>query len=195
MVEKSEDIGKAKGAKSVGSPATAKVGKGTPITVKKRDMSPRALGLDILTRFYLGETDLEMMKRRALRYENRTISDEEAVLAILTDMMRGSQDLQQKASLMEGIAEYQSTMGHDPRPVLSEMHKVELTFFKEMGFERVSLTCRKDACPHCKAHDGKVIPIAEALAKMPLPHPDCTKMPHSKARPFCRCRYYGEYIG
>ena len=46
-----------------------------------------------------------------------------------------------------------------------------------------------------KLSNGKVIPIEEALAKMPLPHPDCTKMPHSKARPFCRCRYYGEYIG
>lgn len=193
MVKNSE-AGTAKGTKNNKAP-TVKVGKAAPITVKKRDLSPRALGLDILARFYLGETDLEMTKRRALRYENRTISDEEAVLALLTGLMRDSQDLQQKAHLMEGIAEYQSSLGDDPRPVLSEMHKMELTIFKEIGFERVNITCRTDACPQCRPQDGKVLSVDEALSSMPLPHRDCTKLPHSKARPFCRCRYYGEYIG
>jgi hypothetical protein len=75
------------------------------------------------------------------------------------------------------------------------MHKMELTIFKEIGFERVNITCRTDACPQCKPQDGKVLSVEEALSSMPLPHRDCIKLPHSKARPFCRCKYYGEYIG
>jgi len=96
---------------------------------------------------------------------------------------------------MENIAEYQSSIGEDPRPVLKEMHKLELNIFKEIGFEKVSIASRKDACAQCKRQDGKVLSLEEALGAMPLPHLECTKLSHSRARPFCRCRYYGEYIG
>jgi hypothetical protein len=187
--------GKTKATVSPKSSAPVKVSKSAPIIVKKRDLSPRAIGLEILARSYLGEMDLEMAKRRALRYENRNISDEEAVLALLTELLRNSEDMQQKAKIMENIAEYQSSIGEDPRPVLKEMHKLELNIFKEIGFERVSISSRKDACAHCKKQDGKVLSLEEALGAMPLPHPECTKLSHSRARPFCRCRFYGEYIG
>ncbi len=85
MTEKNKE-GKAKATVSPKSSAPVKVSKSTPIIVKKRDLSPRAIGLEILARSYLGEMDLEMAKRRALRYENRNISDEEAVLALLTEL-------------------------------------------------------------------------------------------------------------
>lgn len=187
--------GKTKATVSPKSSAPVKVSKSAPIIVKKRDLSPRAIGLEILARSYLGEMDLEMAKRRALRYENRNISDEEAVLALLTELLRNSEDMQQKAKIMENIAEYQSSIGEDPRPVLREMHKLELNIFKEIGFEKVSITSRKDACAQCKKQDGKVLSLQEALGAMPLPHPECNKLSHSRARPFCRCRYYGEYKG
>ena len=187
--------GKTKATVSPKSSAPVKVSKSAPIIVKKRDLSPRAIGLDILARFYLGEMDLEMAKRRALRYENRQISDEEAVLALLTELLRNSDDMQQKAKIMENIAEFQSSIGEDPRPVLREMHKLELNIFKEIGFERVSISSRKDACAQCKKQDGTVFSLEEAVGAMPLPHPECTKQSYSRARPFCRCRYYGEYIG
>jgi hypothetical protein len=169
------------------------VSKSSPITIIKRERTNRDIGLEILSRSYMGEADIELIKRRALRYENRQIGDEEAVLAILTELIRGAEDHQLKAKLIEAVAEYQSVLGMDPRPVLGEMHRTELGIYKDLGFERVSIVCKKDACPACKKNDGVVITIEDALEKMPLPHKNCTRLSQPKASPYCRCRYFGEY--
>lgn len=172
-----------------------KVSRSTPIKVLKRDLSPKQLGMDILKRFYIGEMDLDMIKRRALHMEGRVLDDEEAVLALLTDMMRTADDPQIKATIMEAIAEFQSLLGVDPRPVLAEMHKTELRIFKELGFESVSINCKEGACPVCRKQNGAKLTIEEALAVMPLPHGACTRRAHSKAMPFCRCKYCGDFTG
>lgn len=177
------------------APLPNQVTKGTKIRLVKRDMEPRDLGLRILSRFYMGEADLEMARRRVLHRENRKIGDVEAVLALLTDLIRNADDPQMKAQVMEGIAEFQSSIGQDPRPVLAEMHRMELQIFKDLGFERVSIDCKKDACPTCRKQANLVLGIEKAIEDVPLPHPACTNLPHSKARPFCRCRFYGEYRG
>ena len=127
--------------------------------------------------------------------EGRAIGDEEAVLALLTEMIRNADDPQIKARLMESVAEYLSALGRDPRPVLAEMHKMELKIFKDIGFERVSIMCKDLACPACRKQNGKVVSIDQALIDMPLPHPGCTKKMGPKASPFCRCKYFGEYRG
>jgi len=171
------------------------VSKASPIKIVKRDMPLREQGMKILAKFYMGETDLEMAKRRAQRFEGKVLSDEEAVLALLSNLIRNSDDPQMKAKLMEAVAEYQSICGLDSRLVLGEMHRMELRIFKELGFEAVSIECKKDACPSCKALNGQRITIEQAMATMPLPHLPCTKRTHSKAAPLCRCRYFGEYSG
>src|SRR5512138_3265863 len=139
------------------------VTRSTPIKVKSRERPPvREMGVQILSRFYMGEMDLDMMKRRALKYENRQIGDEEAVLALLTELMRNADNSQMKAKMMEAIAEFQSVIGMDPRPVLAEMHKMELKIYEDLGFENVTITCQKDACPVCKKQDGATISIKRA---------------------------------
>jgi len=173
---------------------TKTVTKASPIKIVKRDMPLREQGMKILAKFYMGEMDLEMAKRRAQRFEGKVLSDEEAVLSLLTTLIRNSDDPQMKAKLMEAVAEYQSICGMDSRLVLGEMHRMELRIFKDLGFEAVTIECRKDACPSCKALNGEKITIEQALAMMPLPHQSCTKRTHSKAAPLCRCRYFGEYI-
>ena len=170
------------------------VSKTSPIKIVKRDMPLREQGMRILAKYYMGETDLEMAKRRAQRYEGKVLSDEEGVLALLTNLIRNSDDPQMKAKLMESVAEYQSLLGMDPRMVLAEMHRMELRIFKELGFEAVTIECKKDACAICKTMNGQKLTIEQALAAMPLPHPACTKRTHSKATPLCRCRYFGEYM-
>ncbi|MCE5296067.1 MAG: hypothetical protein LLG16_03060 [Euryarchaeota archaeon] len=182
-------------AKKVEPKAPVKVTRSTPIKVLNRDRSPRELGIEILARFYMGEMDLDMVKRRALRYEGRTIGDDEAVLMLLSDMIRNAEDHQLKARLMEAIAEFYSILGQDPRRVLAEMHKTELGIFKEIGFEHVTISCKDGACPACRKHDGAKLSVEEALALMPLPHAACTRKVHSKAAPFCRCKYFGEFVG
>jgi len=172
-----------------------KVTRSTPIKVIKRDRPAREQGLEILARFYMGEMDVEMMKRRALKFEGRKIGDEEAIMALLDDMIRNSDHPQIKARCMEAIAEFQSIMGQDPRRVLAEMHKMELSIFKDLGFESVSISCKDGACAACKRQDGAKLTIEQALEMMPLPHVACTKRAHSKAAPFCRCKYFGEYTG
>lgn len=172
-----------------------KVTKATPIKIMKKDTSLREQGLKILARFYIGEMDLELIKRRALYFEKRQLTDEEAVLAVLTELIRNTDDPQLKAKQMEAVAEFQSLCGMDPRPVLAEMHKMELSIFKELGFEAVTIECHKGACSTCRTQKGKKMKIDEVLIRMPLPHPSCSTRPNPKAAPFCRCRYYGEYIG
>lgn len=169
------------------------VARSSPIRIIKRDRSNRDIGLEILSRSFMGEADIELIKRRAMRYENRQIGDEEAVLAILTELIRDAEDQQIKAKLIDAVAEFQSMIGMDPKPVLTEMHKTELGIFKELGFERVSIVCKENACPSCKKKNGVVISIEEALEKMPLPHPTCTRLPNPRAAPYCRCHYFGEY--
>ncbi|OPY34515.1 MAG: hypothetical protein A4E32_00244 [Methanomassiliicoccales archaeon PtaU1.Bin124] len=164
-----------------------RVTKATPIKVVKRDLPLRDIGLKVLAQFYMGETDLEMAKRRAKRYENRDLSDMEAVLSLLSTLIQNADDPQMKAKLMAAVGEYQSVCGLDPNMALGEMHRMELRIFKELGFEAVT--------PACKKYDGVKLTIEEALSAMPLPHPACTKRLHSKATPLCRCRYYGEYMG
>lgn len=171
------------------------VSKTSPIKIVKRDTPLREQGMKVLAKFYMGEMDLEMAKRRAQRYEGKMLSDEEGVLALLTNLIRNSDDPQMKAKLMESVAEYQSLLGMDPRLVLAEMHRMELRIFKDLGFEAVTIECKKDACPTCKAMNGQKLSIDQAINAMPLPHPACTKRTHSKASPLCRCRYFGEYMG
>ncbi|HSV42576.1 MAG TPA: hypothetical protein VLH13_04110 [Methanomassiliicoccales archaeon] len=194
MIEKKSSTKIDAGAKPAAKAAGSRVTRSTPIKVRTRDASTREVGIKILSRFHMGEMDLEMIIRRALRYENRKIGDEEAVMALLTELMRNADNPQMKAKMMEAIAEFQSIIGIDPRPVLAEMHKMELNIFKDLGFEKVTITCKKDACPVCRRQDGANITIEEAQAIMPLPHPACIKLPHPKAKAFCRCHYLGEYI-
>jgi hypothetical protein len=173
----------------------ARIGKATPIKIVKRDTPLREQGLKILAKFYMGEMDLELVKKRVFHHEGRQIGDTEAVLALLTELIRNADDPQMKARLMESVAEFQSLCGMDPRPVLAEMHRQELRIYKELGFEAVIIECKKDACPACKPSNGKKLTIDMANEMMPLPHPACTKRAHAKAAPFCRCRYFGEYRG
>ena len=173
----------------------ARVTKATPIKVMKRDLPLREIGLKILAQFYMGETDLEMAKRRAKRYEGRDLTDAEGVLSLLTSLIQNADDPQMKTKLMAATGEFQSICGLDPNLALAEMHRTELRIFKDLGFEAVTIECQKDACAACKQYDGAKLTIEEAMAHMPLPHPACSKKLHSKASPLCRCRYYGEYMG
>src|SRR5512133_3864117 len=99
MVEKKSATKIGAGAKPAAKTA-GKVTRSTPIKVKTRDASAREVGIKILSRFYMGEMDLDMIIRRALRYENRQIGDEEAVMALLTELMRNADNPQMKAKMM-----------------------------------------------------------------------------------------------
>ena len=82
--------------------------------------------------------------------------------------------------------------GRPHRHVTESAMKAELMGFQQVGINSVQVsTCQDErVCAECRALDGAVFTVADAMERMPLPGRDCTdakdKNPHGGR---CRCRY------
>ena len=82
--------------------------------------------------------------------------------------------------------------GRPHRHVTRLANKTQLIGFQELGIDRVRVGTSEDerVCADCRARDGAVFTVAEAMESMPIPGRDCTdakdKNPHGGR---CRCYY------
>jgi len=67
--------------------------------------------------------------------------------------------------------------------------RCELEAYRSSGFvEAVRVIAAGDSCPACRAMNGQILPLEEALASSPLPVHGCT---HKMGRRtgWCRCTF------
>lgn len=85
--------------------------------------------------------------------------------------------------------------GKDTYQFLFNVRKTELTNLKKSKIvQKVKIiTGAKqgeiESCPECKAMQGKIFTIDEALKQMPIPNKNCTCKIYDKTRGLCRCIY------
>jgi len=70
---------------------------------------------------------------------------------------------------------------------LTEASKNELLHYQQEGLEKVVIIGTD--CDACKNQNGRILTVAEALEKMPLPHKECSYVLHKSSVPFCTCCY------
>lgn len=78
--------------------------------------------------------------------------------------------------------------GKDFFSILKCSREENLKYMLSMGVEKVQILAAKDSCANCKALNGKVFSIADAIKNSYLPCEKCTHGIKSE-KGFCRCIY------
>jgi hypothetical protein len=158
---------------------------------RETPLDPRAESLMMLSRFYLGEMDLEMKSKQMSMSEGKEVPVWMAALELMKDRIIMTEDPDLKLKMYQGVIDLLAVLGNaeEMRIIQEIVARVNLKAFKELGFERVEVECAEDACPECLRLAGKRFKIDDAVADMPLPCRECTTK-KGAARGYCRCRYF-----
>lgn len=124
------------------------------------------------------------------------VADDDAAVSIANyEKAKAAGDLQGMSlwKAWEAFALYEA--GQDSLPAKREALRLELEGLRAAGISTVEITTddfppfsRPRACRECKKLAGKKMPIAQALALMPLPHATCTRG-MGKGAGWCRCGF------
>ena len=79
--------------------------------------------------------------------------------------------------------------GRDPSPCIQHWAQMQIASWREMGgVVGVRVEAAPNCCANCKAQDGRVFAIADAIKNPPVPCKSCTgsRDPYDKY-PWCRC--------
>jgi hypothetical protein len=176
-------------------------GKKAPVRSAKKE-SPkedvpfdfREESLNMLSKFLLGPTDLEMKVRQMEHAQEREVPEWMAALELMRDHIIKTEDPELKLRMYQAMVELLAKFGHqeDMRAIQEIIARVNLKTFKEMGFERVEVECAEDCCPNCRQLNGKRFLIDDAMTTMPIPCPDCTTEMYA-VHSYCRCRYFAVF--
>ena len=145
----------------------------------------RQKSLSSLFPFGLSEQDIE--KEKALG----AASDPDAVVSLLTCLVKETNDLHQRKMALSQLAVYAEEEGHPFHEYLVEANRCELQRYKQQGVRKVEILTSGfgNACAECETNARRVLAIDDALQLMPLPHPRCTHTNVGKRAGFCRCSY------
>jgi len=164
---------------------------------KERKTAPsdaRPVSLEMLAKFYLGPMDLDMKVRQMTVNTGTEPPVWMAALEIMRDRVTKTEDPDLKLKMYQGMVDMLAQMGQkeDLRIIQEIIARVNLTAFKQLGFEKVEVECAKDACPACRKMSGKRLKIEDALSAMPLPCHDCATE-REAVKGYCRCRYFAVF--
>lgn len=94
-------------------------------------------------------------------------------------------NLQELKMIYGSMAVFLDYEGKDSHNCLAARAKMELTLLKRSHIEKVAVL-GKGCCSACEQLEGKEYRTDDAIEKMPIPNPDCTR--HSKSdKIFCGC--------
>ncbi|MFQ5807023.1 MAG: hypothetical protein ACE5I3_11300 [Phycisphaerae bacterium] len=108
------------------------------------------------------------------------------VIQALYDDLLAHADPRQRSSMYIGLAVEYHLAGLDPFPIKQEIARATLAGFHGRHVRILS----SKGCEACRALNGRVLTVDEALEQMPIPCRDCT-YGISDTEPFgwCRCMY------
>ena len=94
-----------------------------------------------------------------------------------------------------GQAHMSFAEGREFRHALREAHRCNLLNMQSVGIMKVKvLTCQDErVCPTCKALEGKVLGVRQALNQMPIPGEDCQDRKSKNSHGgMCRCIFVAQ---
>lgn len=97
-------------------------------------------------------------------------------------------DMQILKTLNFNMALFLKDEGRDFFGCLQESSKMELMLYKQRGCEKVQILS-VGGCEACTKLNDLILPIDEALEKMPIPVKECTFKLHDNTSGWCRCIY------
>lgn len=120
---------------------------------------------------------------------NRYKNSEDLYLSILKELEKNfliKNNFSKLRSVYYYMAVLMAETEKDCHSVLKQAALMQLMDFKKLGFNiKIKILTNKDkSCIECKKNEGKIYEIHEAIAKMPIPNPNCK----TNFR-FCKCRY------
>jgi hypothetical protein len=161
---------------------------------KETPPDARTVSLEMLAQFYLGPMDLDMKVRQMTVNTGKEPAIWMAALELMRDRVIKTEDPDLKLKMYQGMVDMLAKMGQkvDMHIIQEIIARVNLTAFKQLGFEKVEVECAKDACPACRKMSGKRFKIEDALSTMPLPCHDCATEKEA-VKGYCRCRYFAVF--
>ena len=134
-----------------------------------------------------GVTEADYEEKRATLTDmlGRWPNHIEVITALYDDLLKRAGSDRQRGSLNNSLAVEYQVAGLDPFPFKQESKRCELK--AKIGKYVRILGGR---CDGCKAQDGRILTVQEALSEMPLPCPRCTfGVTETEPYPWCVCLY------
>lgn len=101
-----------------------------------------------------------------------------------------TRDLNNLSMLYSTMARFLHEEGRDHLAAAQQSMIMTLKHYqKEKIVDKVEILGSGVSCEACKPLNGKILTIAEALASMPIPCPNCSNEATSTGRGWCRCIY------
>jgi hypothetical protein len=142
----------------------------------------------------LGITEKAIEKReKALAKSSGTVPKKIAVLlSLFNEAIPKILDLHEMEHLYYNFAIALNRNGEESFSYSQAAARTSLAALKKDGYKKVSIFTNL-MCDSCKAIDGDVMRISEALKKLPIPIKECQNHPYNDNYTFCVCHYVPEY--
>lgn len=102
-------------------------------------------------------------------------------------LLATSSDLQQRAMAAWALARHEGRCGGEFIPILREHARLTLMRLPRGVIERVRI--RAGNCARGQEISGRILSIDQALAEMPIPHPQCEVKARDGRPGYCGCSY------
>lgn len=157
-----------------------------------------AMAVDWLKRlrdYGLDEADYFSMNSELAKRFGRQPFSTDVIWGLFSKLiLLNSKDFQFIGSLRYSMALFLYQEGRDFFPELQESARMELMSFRKDSIKKAEIhTCKEASCEACRALDGTVLTVKDALKLMPIPCNDCTHSLGKNNRGFCRCRYLAHF--
>jgi len=138
-----------------------------------------------------GTTESDFLNRKAeiSAKWKREASDSDVLWGLFNELTTRTSDTHQLKMIYYLMALFLDEEHRDFSVPLRESNRLNVLSLKRPGLKYVQVCAAPDSCDACKALEGKMILIEEALQSNPLPCIDCTRLMKHPDKGFCRCTY------
>lgn len=127
---------------------------------------------------------------KRLNKDENEISAFDLVKAIHTKRIKSIKDYHDLQSEYYGMALLLNELQFPYLEKLIESNRNHLLHYhQEDALTHIKILASSNGCESCNKQNDKIMTVAEALEKMPLPHKECSYILYKNAAPFCRCCY------
>jgi predicted RNA-binding Zn-ribbon protein involved in translation (DUF1610 family) len=149
--------------------------------------------LQTLAQYGISDNDFESHREMLRDRFGQEPGDGDVVWSLFHKALDGSMkggDLQEVKMLYFEMALFLYQEGRGFSHLLEQSRKMELVGYKEWGRPmQVEILAGGDSCESCKAQNGRILTVDEALKTMPLPNKGCTYELKPGRPGWCRCVY------
>lgn len=118
-------------------------------------------------------------------------SPRDALWSIMNERSQGASDHTESKMALFEMGLFLHEEGRDNLKVMQEAARAQLREIRSVGIRDEVKIFSEGGCDTCRALDGTVLTIEQALKTMPIPCPECVHDVNDSGRGWCRCMYFG----